>query len=88
MAPALYTKEYFRNHPELVAEYNAAKKDAMEIPVHLLPRMRLLQACPWRTSAVNSGGRLLRWIMKYEQKAGFNPQSQLVTVRALCSLGL
>lgn len=82
MAPATYTREFFNRNAPFRQEWDEAVNDSEEIPVHLLPRMKLLQMIPWRTSAVNSGETMLEWIVKHENMKGFTPGMNLLSVRA------
>lgn len=82
MAPAKYTRDFFNNNALFRQEWDEAVNDSEEIPVHLLPRMKLLQMIPWRTSAVNSGDTMLEWIVKHANLEGFTPGMNLLSVRA------
>lgn len=73
MAPAKYTRDFFNANAPFREEWDEAVKDSVEIPVHLLPRMKMLQMVPWRTNAVTSGDTLIEWIQKHEKMEGFIP---------------
>lgn len=82
MAPAKYTKAFFKKNAAFLKEFNELQQETTEFqfPVNLLPRMKFLQTLAWQTSAIQSGKTLLDWVIERENSEEFDPEVRLVSV--------